>query len=134
MKVTRAAVTITVRDTAPKTTAFAASTVRRRGTAISVVRIRPVLYSPVITRTPRTPRTNVDRMLPVMLIPAGDTTPSPMPAAQASRPMPTNPATATDNVTAVEHTDQNLIHSNLTTRPKVMPVAGRVVVLIGRLL
>ena len=38
----------------PVTAALAASTAQRRGTAVTVVRMRPVLYSEVKTSTPRT--------------------------------------------------------------------------------
>ena len=41
--------------TMPNTAAFAASTSPRRGTAASVARIIPEVYSPVIISTPRTP-------------------------------------------------------------------------------
>lgn len=37
--------------TAHSTAALAASTLRRRGTAVNVVRIMPVAYSPVIATT-----------------------------------------------------------------------------------
>jgi hypothetical protein len=38
--------------TAPSTAALAASTARRRGAAVNVTRISPVLYSPVNASTP----------------------------------------------------------------------------------
>ena len=39
---------------APRTTALAASTARRRGAVVNVVRISPVLYSALNASTPRT--------------------------------------------------------------------------------
>jgi hypothetical protein len=41
----------TTRVTAASTNALAANTVRRRGTAVKVVRIMPLAYSPVIAST-----------------------------------------------------------------------------------
>src|SRR2546421_12945784 len=59
-------------NTAPANTAsFAHSTGRRRGTAVSEERIIPVLYSPLISSTPSTPKATTAKMTPFRLVVTG---------------------------------------------------------------
>ena len=58
-----------VRNTAPAQTASLAHSIgSRAGTTANEARIMPVLYSPVITRTPRTPMDSCAKKVPVRLV------------------------------------------------------------------
>ena len=58
-----------VTNTAPAQTASLAHSIgSRAGTTASEARIMPVLYSPVITRTPRTPMDSCAKKVPVRLV------------------------------------------------------------------
>src|SRR5258706_4149704 len=52
-----------------KTASLPHRTGRRHGTAVSEARIMPVLYSPLITSTPRTPHATTAKMTPITLGP-----------------------------------------------------------------
>jgi hypothetical protein len=54
-----------------KTASFPHSTGRRRGTAVSEERIIPVLYSPLISSTPSTPKATTAKMTPFRLVVTG---------------------------------------------------------------
>ena len=70
-KAVKQAVVVTARVTAANTVALAARTVRRWGTAANVVRIMPLPYSLVMTRTPSTAMASCARIPPVRLNDAG---------------------------------------------------------------
>ncbi len=63
-KATNEATSISTKVTPAKTPSFAQRTGRRFGTAITVEPIMPVVYSPLITRTPSTPIASWARFTP----------------------------------------------------------------------
>jgi hypothetical protein len=111
------------------------------GTTVSEARIIPVLYSPLISSTPRTPIASCANSMPFRLVEIGlklarsaglkvwywlAETP------ENSAPMPIESTTAASSVQTVERSDRNLIHSDSTTRAWVTrnacgPVAGAMV-------
>jgi hypothetical protein len=100
---------------------LAHNTGSRAGTTASEARIIPVLYSPVISRTPRTPMASCAKNVPVRLVEIA--------VAPASRPLgwlaatadnraprPIMSTTAASNVYTVDRSERNLVHSESTTR------------------
>ena len=57
--------------TPAKTASLPHKTGSRRGTAVSDARIMPVLYSPLATSTPRTPKATTANMTPLRLVVMG---------------------------------------------------------------
>jgi hypothetical protein len=100
----------TTRVTAPNTTAFAASTRGRRGTAASVARMVPELYSLVMVSTPSAPTSSRPGTTPAsaLLIRSPDPSRVFRPTAIA---IPMVPAAVRARVHQVERRLRNLIHS-----------------------
>ena len=111
-----------VANTAPAHTASLAQSIgSRAGTTAREARIIPVLYSPLITRTPRTPMDSWAKKVPVRLVEAA-VAPVSRPrawltaTAQSRAPRPISSATASSSVYWVERSDRNLVHSESATR------------------
>ena len=100
----------TTRVTAPNTAAFAARTSGRRGTAASVARIVPEVYSLVIVSTPSAPASSRPGTTPAsaLLVRSPEAFRVFRPTAT---PIPTVPATVTARVHQVERRLRSLIHS-----------------------
>ena len=123
-----AVTSVTTKITAAMTTPLAASTVVRRGTVASVVRMEPVAYSDVTTSAPRTPTTNWEMNSPVWenrtgsnwarsTTPSDAQRPASMLETSADRPIPAT--TITSSEIHVDRTDRALVHSDrmLSRRP-----------------
>ncbi len=116
--------------TAAKTAVLAHRTGSRFGTAQKVERIMPVVYSPLITSTPRTPIESWARPTPARLIRSGLSTKRNLSSTprcgqraaktvQASRPMPIVSSSVTKSDQRVERNERNLVHSEIATRAGV---------------
>ena len=106
---------------------------RRRGTAVSDERIMPVVYSPLISSTPSTPKATTAKTVPCRLVAAG--LKAALSAAlkvwywlavtaENSAPMPIISATAVSRVYMVDRSDRNLVNSESSTRAWVTFSAG----------
>src|SRR4029450_3279322 len=97
------------------------STGSRRGTAVKLVRIRPVAYSPATSSTPRTPTAIAASWTPVRLTAVGSKAAGSA-GGRATRsrqyrtPKPTIETTVTSSDQAVEGSERSLVHSEWTTR------------------
>src|SRR5580704_13226311 len=116
-----------------KTASFPHSTGRRRGTAVSEERIIPVLYSPLISSTPSTPKATTAKMTPVRLVVTGLKLARSAAlnvwywlavTAENSAPMPIISTTAASRVHMVDRRERNLVSSESSTRPWVTFSAG----------
>ena len=133
-KAARTAGTVMTSVVEAKTRALAHSTGRRVGTAAKVARIIPVAYSPVMSRTPRTPIASWARKIPASARVVGsNAAASP---GSARRPVrdghrrdedgrnPTMKTMAASSEKTVDRSDRSLVHSDRTTRAWVTDSDG----------
>jgi hypothetical protein len=119
--------------TVPSTAALAASTARRRGSAVNVTRISPVLNSALNASTPSTLTaiTAYSRLRTSGSSGSGGGPLGELTKAKATRPLTaTGVTTATSRVQKVERTERNLVHSEASRSRARM---GRDGVLTGAL-
>src|SRR5262249_14622020 len=116
-----------------KTASFPHSTGRRRGTAVSDERIIPVLYSPPVSSTPRTPKATTAKMTPFRLVVTG--LKAALSAqlkvwywlavtAENSAPRPVISTTAASRVHMVDRKERNLVNSESSTPALGHPQRG----------
>src|ERR1700758_837452 len=136
------------RTTPAKTPSLAHRTGRRRGTTVSEDRIMPVPYSPLIVRTPSTPKAMTAKVVPARLTETGSKEARCAAlnvwywlalTAENSAPMPIISTSAVNRVHMVDRRERNFVHSERRTRACVTfrtgtPAAGaEVETLIGPL-
>src|SRR5690348_11671181 len=132
-KETKLATSETEKIAPTKTASFPQSTGRRRGTAVSEERIIPVLYSPLISSTPSTPKATTAKMTPLRLVVTGLKAAFSAAlnvwywlavTAENSAPIPIISTTAVTRVYMVDRSDRNLVNSESSTRAWVTFSAG----------
>src|SRR5208282_1755562 len=115
--------------TAPRTSALAASTARRRGAAVNVVRISPVLYSALKASTPMT-LTAITAYSRLRTSGSSGSGGGPAEAgwlakAKATRALaPIGVTTATSSDQKDDRTERNLVHSEATRSSARMASEG----------